>query len=124
MKRMLAALLLITTFVAPPEQQASAHASLAIASPGVGKVIYLSPKLVRLTFDEDLINLGNSNQIKVTNCKGSVVSLSTTTVRGSTASVTLKKDLVYGIYLVSYRIVSADGHIVSSKYKFYYRKKS
>ena len=124
MKRMLVALLLITIFIAPPEQQASAHASLAIATPGVGKVIYLSPKLVRLTFDEDLINLGNSNQIKVTNSKGSVVSLSTTTVRGSSASVTLKKGLVYGTYLVSYRIVSADGHIVSSKYKFYFRKKS
>lgn len=124
MKRMLVALLLITTFVAPPEQQASAHASLAISSPGVGKVIYLSPKIVRLTFDENLINLGKSNQIKVTNSKGVVVSLPTTTVRGSTASVALKKGLVHGTYLVSYRIVSADGHIVSSKYKFYYRKKS
>jgi len=124
MKRMLVALLLITTFVAPPEQQASAHASLAIASPGVGKVVNISPKIVRLTFDEDLISLGNANQIKVTNSKGAVVSLASTTVNRSTASVQLKKGLVYGTYTVTYRIVSADGHIVSSKYKFYYRKKN
>lgn len=124
MKRMLVALLLITTFVAPPGQQASAHASLAISTPGVGKVIHMSPKNVRLTFDEDLISLGKSNQIKVTNSKGKLVSLSTTTVRGSTASVKLITGLGYGTYAVTYRVVSADGHIVSSKYKFYYRKKS
>jgi methionine-rich copper-binding protein CopC len=124
MKRMLVALLLITAFVAPPEQQASAHASLAIATPGVGKVINKSPKIVRLTFDEDLISLGKANQIKVTNSKGALVSLANTTVNLSTASVQLKKGLVYGTYTVTYRIVSADGHIVSSKYKFYYRKKS
>jgi copper transport protein len=124
MKRMLVALLLISTFVAAPEQQASAHATLAKATPGVGKVINMSPKNVRLTFDEDLISLGKTNQIKVTNSKGAVVSLTNTTVNRSTASVQLKKGLVYGTYTVTYRIVSADGHIVSSKYKFYYRKKS
>jgi copper transport protein len=121
---MLVALLLISTFVAAPEQQASAHATLAKATPGVGKVVNISPKIVRLTFDEDLISLGKANQIKVTNSKGAVVSLTNTTVNRSTASVQLKKGLVYGTYTVTYRIVSADGHIVSSKYKFYYRKKS
>ena len=105
-------------------QPSYAHSSLAVASPGVSAVVFTSPAQIRLTFDEDLISMGGSNQIVVKAPNGSVISKAKTYVTGSVAAVFLAKLKVFGKYRVTYRIVSADGHIVSSSYSFYYQRKT
>ena len=122
--RILVVCLFLLSSLLAGTQPSFAHASLAIASPGISNVTHVSPVQVRLTFDEDLIAIGNANQIVVKSQSGQVVSKSKTFVTGSTASVFLAKLKVFGKYKVNYRIVSADGHIVSSSYFFYYQKKS
>ena len=87
-------------------------------------MVFTPPTQVRLTFDEDLISIGSSNQIVVKSPNGSVVSKGKTHVNGSIAAVFLAKLKVFGKYRVTYRIVSADGHIVSSSYFFYYQRKT
>jgi methionine-rich copper-binding protein CopC len=72
---------------------------------------------VKRTFDDDLIVLGDSNQITVTNSKKQRVDTANTLVVGNQLTVGLKK-LKIGKYKVSYRALSADGHPISATYSF------
>jgi len=104
-------------------QPSLAHSSLAVAAPSVSQVVYVSPTSVKLTFDEDLIAIGSANHIEVRSPSGALVSKKITYVRGAKVTVFLNKLKQLGAYQISYRIVSADGHIVSSFYYFYLKKK-
>ena len=97
---------------------AAAHASLAQAYPPVGAVLSVAPNEVRLIFDDELQDLGpNSNVIEVTNSSGTQFQKGLATVEGATVSVPLLP-LEPSTYSVTYRVVSSDGHPVSSTYSF------
>jgi len=97
---------------------AAAHASLAQAYPPIGAVLSVAPSEVRLIFDDDLQDLGaNSNIIEVTDPSGTQFQKSLATVEGATVVVPLLP-LAPNTYTVTYRVVSADGHPVSSSYSF------
>ena len=117
----LIALLLAGAIVAPANI-ASAHAVLVSASPNRSQVLYKAPSMVSLTFDDDLIVLGKSNQVSVTDPIGKSVTKGVASVSGATITVRLAKITRYGKYKVLYRVVSADGHPVSAFYYFYFRK--
>ena len=122
MKRLFAVLFLTSSIAHLGAQQTFAHASLVLANPGISKILTKPPREIRLTFDDNLIKLGNSNQIRVTDASGHIVSRGQTLVVGATASIQLIALSHFGRYLISYRVVSADGHPVSSSYFFYFRK--
>jgi methionine-rich copper-binding protein CopC len=73
-----------------------------------------------LYFGEDILVLKgkNPNSISVTNSKGISVNAGETKVSGTTFLEALKSPLASGKYKVSYRVVSADGHVVSGSYSF------
>lgn len=124
MKRLFAVLLLATAVINVGAQQTLAHASLVKANPSVSAILTKKPTSIKLTFDDNLIKIGNSNQIKVTDASGVIFSKGSTAVTDATASIGLKSLTHFGRYKVSYRVVSADGHPVSAYYYFYYRKSS
>jgi len=119
MKKIFALALALLVII--PGAPAFAHAQLTGATPKGNAVLTKAPTQIKLTFDDDLIALESSNQIEVTNSKGQRVDANNSSVLGNQLTVTLKK-LVAGKYRVSYRVLSADGHPIASKYSFTVKK--
>jgi copper transport protein len=114
----------VTAF-APASPLASArdaafHAHLVRADPAVNDTIISTPKTVRLWFSEP-VELGLS-RIRIVRVGGDTVKTSVLRHEGS-ASTTAALDLATppsapGTYLVTYRVVSRDGHPSSGSYEF------
>jgi methionine-rich copper-binding protein CopC len=119
MKKLIAWLLALLLLV--PAAPALAHAQLTGASPKSNSVLKKAPTEIKLVFDEDLIELDESNQIQVTNSKKQRVDKNDSRVIGNQLKVSLKK-LVPGKYRVSYRALSSDGHLVTASYSFTLKK--
>ena len=98
----------------------SAHAALEKTVPAKDAIVSKNTKKIALYFGEDILVLKgkNPNIISVTSAKGKSVGVGSTKVSGTQVSQSLKSPLASGIYKVSYRIVSADGHVVTGSYSF------
>ena len=105
---------LIFLFIPP----ASAHTSLVSANPAEKSIVAEAPLAISLMFNEDLLLLGdkNPNQVDVVDEAGMKVS-GEATVNGPIISAPLTIENP-GRYNVSYRVASADGHIVTGEYHF------
>jgi methionine-rich copper-binding protein CopC len=103
-------------FVTAP---ASAHAALSWSSPEVSSSVSEAPTQVTLVFDDEIqvIEGTESNIITVTDENDRHFETGDVTVNGGKVGVELSP-LNEGTYTVAYRVVSADGHPVSSKYQF------
>ena len=89
---------------------AAAHASLVSVDPADGARLDESPDVVRLTFSEHVsADLGG---VQVLDSDGDQVQEGAARVDGATVEVDLAPDLPDGTYVISYRVVSADGHPV------------
>jgi methionine-rich copper-binding protein CopC len=104
---------------------ASAHSQLVLSSPAKNSVIYVNPRTVELTFNEPLIVLEgqNTNRITVTDSKKKVWSKQEIQVNGNKVNVALFSGMKTGKYLVSYRVVSEDGHPIKGNFSFTYKAK-
>ena len=116
--------LAVTTSLSSYVGPASAHAQLLTSTPRVSSTVYVAPKVVTLTFDDDLLALESGNQIEVRDPKKRLVSLADSRVVGPTISASLGKLTTYGKYSVAYHVISADGHPVTSTFFFYFMKKT
>ncbi|MFG1921321.1 copper resistance CopC/CopD family protein [Cryptosporangium sp. NPDC048952] len=107
--------LLAIGFGASPAQ---AHAALEGTDPPTGSIVDPAPTVVTMNFSERVTPV--KGRIKIIAPDGSnVVQGEPTTVNGGArVRIPLKSDLADGTYLVSYRIISADGHPVSGGYTF------
>ena len=105
---------LIFLFIPP----ASAHTSLVSANPAEKSIVAEAPLAISLMFNEDLLLLGdkNPNRVDVVDEAGIKVS-GEATVNGPIISAPLTIESP-GRYNVSYRVASADGHIVTGEYHF------
>ncbi len=101
-------------FTAAP---ASAHATLVRTDPSAGAILDDAPSLVTLTFSE---SVGTSlGKITVVDPDGKAVQQGRITQsKGDEAAIKLKSGLRQGTFLVSYRVISADGHPISGGYTF------
>lgn len=89
---------------------AAAHATLTSIDPADGARLDESPAVVRLTFSEAVsADLGG---VRVLDAEGEQVQEGAARVDGATVEVDLAADLPDGTYVVSYRVISADGHPV------------
>lgn len=80
------------------------------------------PSAIEIEFTEELMTIGekNINSIEVTGPDGGEVALSKTVVDKSRLVASFApQEFSDGTYIVSYRVVSADGHGVSGSYEIY-----
>lgn len=110
---------------APAHVSATArfHAHLVRAEPAVNDTIATTPKAVRLWFSEP-VELGLS-RVKIVRVGGDTVKTSVLRHEGS-AAATAALDLAApptapGTYVVTYHVVSRDGHPTTGSYNFVLR---
>ena len=109
--------ILILSFSTNP-QHALAHAQLIKEVPAGNAKIVEIPERVSLDFDNQIIDLGSGNDLRVLNKDGVDVSTGDVTIVGANLSKSLSNTLEPGKYKVSYRVVSEDGHVVAGEYFF------
>ena len=105
---------------APAAARAAFHAHLVRAEPAVNDTIAATPTAVRLWFSEP-VELGLS-RVKVARIGGDTVKTSVLRHEGD-AATTAALDLASpptapGTYVVTYRVVSRDGHPTAGSYNF------
>jgi len=104
--------------------EAYAHSSMIEQFPKGNATISDMPLEVKLTFDEELLDLGSGNFVTVKDPSGKEITTGPTVLLSSKISRKLTASTLPGKYSVSYRVVSADGHVVEGTYQFTLRTKS
>lgn len=107
--------------LADPASPAATHATLVSASPADGSTLTEVVTKITFSFDE---NVRMPSKIVVTGPQGQRVSHGATTVLDNTVSVAVHlqpRPQDVGRYVAAYRVVSADGHVVSAESRFQYR---
>jgi copper transport protein len=95
---------------------AAAHAELVNIAPANGAQLRAPPTEVRLTFTEP-VNLVEDG-IRLVDHVGATVPTPDPTVDGRTVRWPMPADLPEGPYVVTWRVVSADGHPISGAFSF------
>ena len=97
---------------------ASAHTVLASADPVINSTVISLPSTVSLTFADELVALGDSNSISVTDENGNELTSGKPEVSGAVLSINLEASDATGVMKVEYRAVAADGHVIKGDYQF------
>lgn len=95
---------------------ASAHATLVSTQPGEGARVPTAPTEVTLEFSEG-VSLG-AGYARVLDAEGERADTGAAAVDSATLTVPLRDDLPDAGYLVTYRVVSADGHPIAGAFSF------
>ena len=95
---------------------ASAHAELVASTPGNGARLAQAPAEVEMRFTE-AVNLIPGG-IRLVDEAGASVRTSEPAVAGHTLTWRMPTDLAQGSYVVSWRVVSSDGHPVAGAFSF------
>ena len=114
MKRLIALTLLLMASAFP----VNAHSTLVSSNPAADSTVVDFPMEVTLTFNEELLKVGqeNPNKVEVFDESGALVSgVSVLTGASIAAPVGINGN---GAYTVKYRVVSKDGHVVEDEYQF------
>lgn len=105
----------VVIFFAPP---ASAHAVLVASSPADGARVDRSPGQVSLTFDEAVGLIPGAERVIGLDGTRADTGDVRLTEGGRTIVIALRPALANGTYSASWRVVSADTHIVSGSIRF------
>ena len=114
MKRLIALTLLLMASAFP----VNAHSTLVSSNPSADSTVLDFPMEVTLTFNEELLKVGqeNPNKVEVFDESGALVSGASLLSGASIAApVGINGN---GAYTVKYRVVSKDGHVVEDEYQF------
>ncbi len=97
---------------------ASAHATLLFTSPAADSAVPVSPKAITLTFNEAVTMAGTP--VTLTGAGGRKIALGPARESGgrSVVTVPVRGRLPHGVYTVSWQVVSADGDVVGSEFRF------
>lgn len=118
LREALAAVLALVVLLAVPAA-ASAHAQLERTSPGRDALVRTPPVVVSFTFSEPVT--GSAGAVRVFDARGDRVDRGDARHPGDrpeAIGVPLQPGLKDGTYTATYRVVSADGHIVSGGFSF------
>src|SRR5262245_48049199 len=96
-------------------QPAQAHAYLVSTDPAEGAVLQTAPERVRFTFNEAV--RGVPGGVQVFDPQGELVD-ARPTVRGTELDVVLSAPLGNGTTVITWRVVSDDGHPISGSLTF------
>jgi LPXTG-motif cell wall-anchored protein len=118
--RILLVLISMTLF-ASQSIPAQAHSALKSSTPTNSEIIDLLPSVISLTFNEDLLSIEGEqvNTLALTGSDGTDYVLLQPTISGAVLSAQpADGDYPAGDYLLSYRVVSADGHPITGEIAF------
>ncbi len=109
---------LIFFWISTPSAQA--HAELVTSNPPVGAHLSALPSQVAVTFDGNLLILGGAktNVLTVSDSHGNEIDAKNSRLSGATLTVDLNPVSSTGEFVVSWRVVSGDGHPEQSSYRF------
>jgi copper transport protein len=107
---LVAALLLLVGLA----REASAHASLVFADPRDGTVLEQAPQTVQLRFNESV----TAGAVNLIDASGKLRTDAVIEASDEAINVALPADLPKGTQIVSYRVISADGHPVAGSITF------
>lgn len=110
--RLLAGLLLCLLLA--PMPAAFAHAQLLSTNPAADAVVASAPGQVELTFNEPVTPLA----IRLIGPDGAIAELTEQTTGGETTTISLPGDLADGTQVLSWRVVSTDGHPIGGSLVF------
>jgi methionine-rich copper-binding protein CopC len=100
---------------------ALAHTSLTKSDPGEDSVVVDFPDRITLEFNEPLLVLGENrtNYLEVIGPTGESIDLESLPVTGALLSAKVTRtDLLSGDYIVRYRVVAGDGHVLRGEFGF------
>jgi methionine-rich copper-binding protein CopC len=117
MKRAKFLLALGALFLALP-YPASAHTTLVSEVPAAESQVKELPSELLLTFAEDLIQIGDSTSLNLTDENGYEYTIGELSINGSEVSRKVESREALGKFRVSYRVVAADGHVIKGEYFF------
>ncbi len=115
-------LILIFAFLSFSFAPAAAHTSVVKTVPEYKSALTEMPPSISIEFTDVLMTLGEKkvNSIELTGPDGSPVAIESTSIDQRTLTAQLPEQSYRdGTYLVSYRVVSADGHSISGSYELY-----
>ena len=107
----LAALVAVAAWTAP----AAAHDQLVESDPPADAVT-AAPTAITLTFNADILDL--SSQVVVTDAAGQVVLDAPGEADGAVLTVPVEQSFDAGVHLVTWRVVSSDGHPIEGTFSF------
>lgn len=122
MRRLLALLLVGVVMTSLPAAQG--HSSLVSSTPRNGAVVKTFPTTLSLTFNEEILQLAGKEPSRVQLFSPSQRRISlgkTTIVREVLTSAVIGAKRESGRYRLSYRVVSADGHVITGALTFTYK---
>lgn len=97
---------------------AYAHAVITDSDPRSGSLLTAAPSEVQVTFNEPVARVGNGLTVIAPNGDKASVGKASVADNGRVLIAKLRRDGPQGTYLVSYRLVSADGHPVSGGFTY------
>jgi copper transport protein len=114
LKSFLLALLIVTTIAPWSITSATAHATLLVSEPADGATLDQNPKRIKLTFGEEVAPLA----LKLLKPAGEIVQLTDFDRDRLTLIVHLPEQIDRGTSILSWRVMSKDGHPVSGTVTF------
>jgi copper transport protein len=114
MKRILASVLMASLLVAGLATSASAHAGLISITPANGSVLTVQPAAVELRFNEPV----TAGAVTLIDAQGRTRDDARVNAARETISIALPAGLPQGSQVVSYRVISGDGHPVAGSIVF------
>lgn len=106
--------------IAVPAAPSAAHDALVSSTPASGETVTASPPSVALTFSAEILaDTPSAIIVEVTDPAGTVVSEGDAAVDGATVTQAVTAGLPDGDYTVTWRVVSSDGHPISSDLHFF-----
>ena len=116
--------ILVATSLALIPSWAEAHGQFVSSNPKAGSTITKIPKVVWVEFDGNLITIADkqTNFLSIKNSKGKELRVGKAFVSGARVSLNIKDRSATGKIKVSWRVVSEDGHPVTSFLTFTVRK--
>ncbi|MDR6821114.1 copper transport protein [Neorhizobium sp. 2083] len=106
--------MLVVLLLCPIPATALAHASLTATEPRDGSVVAAAPAVMNLSFSEPV----SVTTLHLAKPDGTSVKLDKSVLRDRTLEITPPADLGIGTYILSWRVVSEDGHPVGGSVVF------
>jgi copper resistance protein C len=97
---------------------ALAHSELVSSNPSASANIQQLPEQIELEFNEELLNLGSGNSISIMTPSGEDIGMGDASTEGAKINRLLNTTSETGQFQVTYRVASADGHVLNGSYTF------